>query len=341
MRFARIYLIGVCNLAMALFAVHAIADQDAFKARQVKLIIGFGAGGGYDQYGRLVATYLEKYLRGRPLVVPQNMPGAGSIAAANTLYANSPKDGSVIGIIARDAVMEPLMDDSSGAKFDALTMDWLGSPTTETSVCIATDKSQVQSFADLLHKQFVVGGAGAGSGTEILPKALNGLIGTHFKVVGGYPGASEVFLAMDRGEVDGICSAYSAVMLKYADAIAAGKIRILFQAALAINPQVAAPFLPDLVESVDDRQALQFLYADQSMGWPFVAPPGLQPDVLATLRTAFDAAVRDPEFRAQAAKQKLMVAPVSGAQLEQVVRHVYATPKTTVERIRALLVGTE
>jgi tripartite-type tricarboxylate transporter receptor subunit TctC len=325
----------ICGLA-APMAGQALAQNSQFNAKQVRLIIGFGAGGGYDQYGRIVGRYIDKHLPGNPTIVPQNMPGAGSIAAANTIYANSPKDGSVFGIIARDAVTQPLTVENSGAKFDATKVSWLGSPAAETNVCVATNKAKVATYQDLLKNELIIGGTGTGTGTEIYPKALNGLVGTKFKLVSGYPSSTDVFLAMERGEVHGICESYSSVMRKDAEAIAKGEIKILFQAALKNNPEVKAPFLLDLVKDKEQHQALEFIYAGQTIGRPFIAPPDLPPGILKTLRDAFDATMKDPEFLKEAEKQKLDIDPVSGAELEKVVKTVYATPKSVLDRVKAV-----
>ena len=327
-------LLGLASAWTVAPTTPAVAQQ--FNAKQVRLIIGFGPGGGYDQYGRIVGRFIDKHLPGNPTIVPQNMPGAGSIAAANTIYANSPKDGSVFGIIARDAVTQPLTTDNSGAKFDADKISWLGSPAAETNVCVATDRAKVHTFQALLKDELIIGGTGAGTGTEIYPKALNGLIGTKFKLVSGYPSSTDVFLAMERGEVHGICESYSSVVRKDAEAIKSGKIKILFQAALKNNPEVKAPFLLDLVTNKEDHQALEFIYAGQTIGRPFMAPPDLPPAILKTLRAAFDATMKDPEFLKEAEKQKLDIDPVSGEELEKVVRVTYATPKSVIDRVKKL-----
>lgn len=313
------------------------AEDQPFKHKQVRLIIGYAAGGGYDQYGRLVARHLGKHLPGHPDILPQNMPGAGSIVAANAIYNTVPKDGSVIGLIARDAVTQPLTTENTGAKFEAVRMSWLGTPTSENFVCITSSRAKIKVFSDLMTTELVIGGAGAGSGMEIVPTALNGLVGTKFKVVSGYPGSTDVFLAMDRGEVDGACSSYSAVAIRYSEAIKAGDIRVLFQAASRANPDINAPFLPDLVKDATQRQSIDFLFASQTLGRPFIAPPGLAPETLRILRNAFEAAVKDPDFVAEAAKLKLEIDPVNGAELERIVQTIYETPKSIVERVSVLV----
>lgn len=331
--FALLTLFGVC-----MGAVRPVVAQDtAFNAKQIRLIIGQGAGGGYDQYGRLVARFIGKYLPGNPSIVPQNIPGAGSITAANTIYNLSPKDGSVFGIIYRDVVTAQLIDEKSGAKFDPLKLIWVGSAAPETNVCAATDRSPVRKLDDLRDKQLVVGGTGAGAGSELYPKILNNILGFKFKVVGGYNGAAEAFLAMDRGEIDGYCAAYSVFQVIEAQNLASGKLRVLFQAGLKPNPSIKAPFLLDVVHDEQQRKLLEFAYGGQTIGWPFVAPPDLPSAIRSALRAAFDATMKDPELRQEAEKQKLTIDPIDGAELETMVRTIVTTPPAIVDKVRAIL----
>ncbi|HEU0070108.1 MAG TPA: tripartite tricarboxylate transporter substrate-binding protein [Alphaproteobacteria bacterium] len=330
--------LAVASLAL-LALPFAIAGQAAaqdvnFAGKQIRMIIGFGPSGGYDQHARLLIRHMNRHIPGNPSFVPQNMPGAGSLTAANTIYANSPKDGTVIGIIARDTPTQPLTG-GTGAQFDATKFSWIGSPAAEVSVCMATEKGKVHTLEDLLSGSkgdHIIGGTGAGTGTEIYPKALNGLIGAHFKVVGGYPSSTDVQLAMERGEVFGICESWSSIYRKDAEAIKSGKYKVLFQASNKNHPDIPAPFLLDKV-SADHRKELEFLSAGQTVGRPFIAPPDLQPGVLATLRKAFDATMKDKEYLADAAKQQMDIDPVSGAELEQLIKSVYATPKDIIKKV--------
>ena len=184
----------------------ASAEAPSLAGKTVQMIIGFGPGGGYDMWGRTVGRHIGKHLPGNPTVVPQNMPGAGSFLAANNIYNIAAKDGTVMGIIARDAPLGPITG-ASGARFDPTKLTWLGTPTTETNVCIAfnTPSLKVKTLKDLYRSDLVVGDTGVGTGTHAYPKALNALLGTKFKIISGFPSSSDVFLAMERGEVDGIC----------------------------------------------------------------------------------------------------------------------------------------
>src|SRR5947207_931200 len=188
------------GLATALaLAAPAAAQGQSLAGKNVNLLIGFGPGGGYDAWGRVVARHIGRHLPGNPNVVPQNMPGGGSFNAANHIYTIAPKDGTVLGIIARDAALGPLTG-AAGARFDPLKITWVGTPTMETNVCIATDKAKVKTVKDLYENELIIGNTGVGTGTYSYPKALNGMLGTKFKLISGFPSSTDVFLAMERGE---------------------------------------------------------------------------------------------------------------------------------------------
>src|SRR5262249_14619466 len=219
--------------------------------------------------------HIGKHLPGRPTVVPQNLPGAGSYAATNFIYNSAPKDGTVMGIIARDAALGPITG-AGGARFDPTKITYLGTPTTETNVCIANNnpKVKVKTAKDLFENELIVGDTGVGTGTHSYPKALNGLFRTKFKIIAGFPSSSDVFLAMERGEVDGICESLDSVSGKRPDWLPQKKVVILFQGGAAPNPDLKdTPFVLDFAKTEADKQALEFLYAGQGIGRPFVAPP--------------------------------------------------------------------
>jgi tripartite-type tricarboxylate transporter receptor subunit TctC len=309
---------------------------DFYKDKKLSMIIGFGPGGGYDQWARVVARHMGKHIPGNPTFVPQNMPGAGSLTAANHIYSVAPKDGTTIGIIARDAPLAPLTG-AEGGRFDALKFTWLGSPTAETNVCIAHKNSGMKTLADVQKKELVIGDTGPGTGTYTYPRVLNAILGTKFKVVGGFPASSDVFLAMERGEVNGICESYDSVMSKKPDWIKDGVVNVLVQGGAEPNPHIKAPFVFDLAKTEEQKQALVFVYSGQGIGRPFVAPPGMPADRVKVLQTAFDATMKDPEFIADAAKQKLDVEPVSGEKLAHILKNIYSTPKPIVEKIGKIL----
>ena len=339
MRSRRARLAGgaIFSLLLLTTPVAAQPGGDTFAAKSVAMIIGFGPGGGYDLWGRTVGRHIGRHLPGAPSVIPQNMPGAGSYAAASYIFNIAPKDGSVLGIIARDAALGPLSG-ATGARFDPTRLSWIGTPTKETNVCVAYHTSQVKSVLDLYDKQLIVGDTGPGTGTRSYPKALSELLGMKFKLVGGFPASSDVFLAMERGEVEGICESLDSIKIRRPDWIPTRKISILFQGGAEPNPELdGVPFVLDLALTGEQRQALEFLYAGQGIGRPFVAPPDLPPDRLKMLRDAFKATMTDPAFVAEAQKSKLDLEPEDGEHLAVLIAKIYATPKPIVDKITGMI----
>jgi tripartite-type tricarboxylate transporter receptor subunit TctC len=318
-------------------ATPAAAQGDVLAGKSVQMIIGFGPGGGYDLWGRTVGRHIGRHLPGNPTVIPQNMPGAGSYVAASYIFNVAPKDGTVLGIIARDAALGPLSG-APGARFEPTRLSWIGTPTKETNVCIAYHTAQVKTVQDLLEKQLIVGDTGPGTGTRSYPKALNELIGTKFKLVGGFPASSDVFLAMERGEVEGICESLDSIKIRRPDWIATKTISILFQGGAEPNPELKnVPFVLDLARTDVEKQAIEFLYAGQGIGRPFVAPPDLPADRLKMLRDAFNATMTDADFRAEAEKSKLDLEPEDGQHLAALIAKIYATPRPIVDRVTNLI----
>ena len=318
-------------------ATPAAAQADALAGKSVQMIIGFGPGGGYDLWGRTLGRHIGKHLPGHPNVVPQNMPGAGSYTAASYIFNIAPKDGSVLGIIARDAALGPLTG-ASGARFDPTRLSWIGTPTKETNVCIVFHTAPVKSVQDLYEKQLILGDTGPGTGTRSYPKVLNDVLGMKFKLVGGFPSSAEVFLAMERGEVDGICESLDSIKNRRPDWIPTRKIAILFQGGAEPNPELqGVPFVLDLARTDEQKKTIEFLYAGQGIGRPFVAPPDLPAERLKMLRDAFNATMKDADFIAETKKSKLELEPEDGEHLAALIAKIYATPKPIVDKIANLI----
>ena len=315
----------------------AAAQADTLAGKSVQMIIGFGPGGGYDLWGRTLGRHIGKHLPGHPNVVPQNMPGAGSYTAASYIFNIAPKDGSVLGIIARDAALGPLTG-ASGARFDPTRLSWIGTPTKETNVCIVFHTAPVKSVQDLYEKQLILGDTGPGTGTRSYPKVLNDVLGMKFKLVGGFPSSAEVFLAMERGEVDGICESLDSIKNRRPDWIPTRKIAILFQGGAEPNPELqGVPFVLDLARTDEQKKTIEFLYAGQGIGRPFVAPPDLPAERLKMLRDAFNATMKDADFIAETKKSKLELEPEDGEHLAALIAKIYATPKPIVDKIANLI----
>ncbi len=327
------------GVALALIAALSpgATHAQAVGGKATTMIIGFGPGGGYDYWARAVARSIGKHLPGAPTVVTQNMPGAGSYVSASYLYNIAPKDGTVMGLIARDATLGPLTG-ADGARFDATKMSWLGTPTTETNVCIANASAKVKTLDDLFTNELIVGDTGPGTGTRSYPIALNALLGTKFRLVSGFPASSDVFLAMERGEVEGFCESLDSVTGKRPDWISTKKVNILFQAGAEPNPRLeGVPFILDRAKDAQQKAELTFLYAGQGVGRPFVAPPNLPADKLKMLRDAFDATMTDPDFIADTVKLNLDLSPRNGDYLARLIASIYATPRPIIEKIGKLI----
>jgi tripartite-type tricarboxylate transporter receptor subunit TctC len=315
----------------------AVAQTAEPFAKSIALIIGLGPGGNYDLWARTLSHHYGAHLPGHPTVVPQYMPGAGSYIAAGHMAKIAPRDGSVISLISRDAVLGPLTG-ASGAVFDARTLSWLGSPTTETNVCIAYRGAQAATAQDLFARQLIVADTGPGTGTRTYPKVLGALLGMKFKVVGGFRSSADVFLALERGEVEGFCESLDSVRNRRPDWIPSGTVRVLFQGGATPHRDLpGVPFIPDLARTPEERQIIEFLYAGQGIGRPFIAPPELAPERLKLLRDAFDATMRDAGFVTEATRSGLTVEPVGGAQLAALVERIYATPKPIVDKVSAMM----
>src|SRR6476646_1312126 len=267
------------TLACLLFgAIPAAAQRGpSLAGKIVRMVIGNTVSGTYDLLGRLVARHIGRHLPGNPVVVPQNMPGGGGLVSANYLSNVAPRDGTVIAIFNK-GVAGAAIAGVPEARFDATRMTWLGTPFTETGVCFAYNRPglQVRSIKDALEKELIMGDPGAGSSSHIYPKALNALVGTKFKLVAGYSGSPAIYLAMERGEVDGYCEGIDGIMAKRPHWIANKQIVVLLQGGAAPNPELKdVPFIIDNARTDDDRIALEYLYAAEGIGGPLAAPPDL------------------------------------------------------------------
>jgi tripartite-type tricarboxylate transporter receptor subunit TctC len=313
--------------------------SEFYKGKSVDLYIGYSVGGGYDIYARLLARHLGKHIPGNPTVVPKNMEGAGSLRLANWLYSAAPKDGTAMGTIGRGTPFDPVLG-RPGIQFEAVKYSWIGSANNEVSVCVSSRRSGVAVFDDMKTKEIIVGAAGVSSDDDQFPRVINGVFGTKMRVISGYPGGNDVVLAMERGEVDGRCG-WSWSSLKSAQAawLTENRIHILAQLALSKHRDLpAVPLIIDLAQNDEQRQILKLIFARQGLGRPFLAPPGIPPDRLAALRDAFEATMKDADFMAEADKLKLEINPLTGAEVEKLVRQIYAeTPPDVAKRAASLL----
>ena len=319
-----------------MFGSHpAHAADDFYSGKTIPMLIGFSAGGGYDLYGRTLARYLGRHIPGNPQIVPQNMPGAGSLKLVNYLYNVAPKDGTAIGIFAPGIIAEPLLGHGDGTQFDATKFGWLGSVSQEVSVCAFIKSAGIRSWRDMQTKPYVIGASGGGAESDVFPNVLRRLFNMPLKIVTGYPGGTEITLAMQRHEVDGRCGWSWTSLLSRNRAMLTGKeINLALQIALAKDgdPYLAGvPLIMDLTTDPAQRAALKLIVSRQSIARPFATPPGVPAGRLVALRSAFDATMKDADFLAEAHTADLDVRPVTGAAVEALIKEIYASPPEAVK----------
>ncbi len=316
--------------------VRAQSVADFYHGKQVQMLIGYSAGAGYDLYARVLARHMGKHIPGNPTLLAQNMPGAGSLKLANYLYAQAPKDGSVVGMVSRGMATEPLFGD---AKFDPTKFTWLGSITSEVSVCATWHTSPIKSWSDITAKNFTLGGMGTGSETDTFASLIRNMFGAKLRLVSGYPGGNDVNLAMERGEVDGRCGwSWSSIKSQKAAWLNEKKINLIVQMGMAKHADLPnVPSLLDLAQTDEQRQMLRLIFAQLVLGRPFMAPPGIPEDRKAALRAAFDATMKDAEFLDEAAKIDLEISPVNAAAIDELLAGLYKTPKSVVEKAAAAI----
>jgi tripartite-type tricarboxylate transporter receptor subunit TctC len=321
----------------------ARADEtaDFYKNRQVKLLIGFGAGGGYDLFARLISRTMGSHFPGGTAqVVPQNMPGAGSLTAANHIAHVAPRDGSVIASVASGMPAAPLLNPEQ-AKFDSRKLTWLGSASSEVYIDIVWHTSPVKTIEELREHELIIGGTGPGAATDDFPAIGREILGLKFKLIPGYKSTKDVELAMERGEVQALAgTTWNTTKSRLGDWLKTGKITVMAQYGREKHPDLPnVPVMIEYAKSEADRQALNLVFSRQDMGRPYVAPPELAPDRAKALRAAFDATMNDPVFQADALKADLDVSPIDGPAVEKLVAELYRAPPDVVERVKDAITG--
>ena len=302
---------AVIALASAVPA-HAQSVEDFYRNRAITILVGFTAGGGYDLYARLLGRHMGRHVPGNPTIVVQNMPGAGSLKATQFVYSVAPKDGTVLATVSRGMVTEPLLND---AKFDATQLSWLGSITSETSVCATWHTSPVKTWPDIFAREFTLGGSATGADPDTFALILRNLLGAKVKLATGYPGGNDINLAMERGEVEGRCGwSWTSIKSQKTDWLRDRKISLLAQFGMEKNADLPdVPLVLERATNDEQRQVLRLLIAGQFVGRPFFAPPELPDDRKGALRQAFDATMKDPQFLAEAGRLDMEISPIAAA----------------------------
>jgi tripartite-type tricarboxylate transporter receptor subunit TctC len=326
-------------LALSLSPVGAQTTGEFFSGKDITLYIGTAPGGGYDNFGRLVARHIGKHIPGNPTLVPVNMEGAGSLKLANWLYNAAPRDGTALAVLNRGTAFEPLIGMRELTRFEATKFTWIGTPTNDMSVCVAWSASGLTHFDELYERPLYVGSTGGGSGTDVFPKIINGTLGTQMLVVSGYPGGNDIDFAMERREVDGRCSwSWSSILSGKKDWLDQGLITPFLQLSLEHNPDLPnVPNIMDLARNEEHTQIFRLMFARETLGYPFLGPPDVPEDRVTALRRAFQDTMRDPVFLDEATRSRLTINPVSGGEIQDLVIELYETPEPVIERTRSLL----
>jgi tripartite-type tricarboxylate transporter receptor subunit TctC len=310
--------------------------EDFYAGKIVNVIVNAAPGSTYDVYSRMLAHYMPEHMPSHPTFIVKNMVGGGGWTGARYLYFTAPKDGREIGTIGRAIPFEPLFGNAI-FKFDPLKFNWIGNMAEETSFFISWHTAKVKTVQDLFKHELLEAGSGAGSDSEYMPRAINALVGTKFKIISGYTGSREVEMALERGEVEGWNWSWSALLTK-PEWVRDHKFNFLFQNRTTPHPGMKdVPLITSLAKTEEQREALAVLGSRDIIGRPYLAPPGIPANRFQILRTAFDATVKDPSLIAEAKKHNLDVDLMTGAQVEAFLRGIYSTPPVVVEMIRAAM----
>lgn len=325
-------------VALAAFAAHPATAADEFKGQTVTLILGSPPGGGYDNYARPFVRHLGRHLPGNPNVILQNMPGAGGIRAANYLYNVAPKDGLFIGLFSAATLFQPLFG-SNETRFDTPKFGWIGNIDEIVGTCDVWSTAGVSHFDDLQKKSVTFGAAGAGSASYQLPAALKNLLGAKIELVAGYPGATEVNLAMHRGEVGGTCGiSLAALKSVYQNDYYAGRLKPIIQFSTNKHPELqGVAHIYDYAKNEEERGVFDMIFGRYVLGRPVMAPPGIPPERLQILRKAFMDTMNDPEFLADAEKVKIEIGPSNGEDVEKLVKRFFSYPPAVITKAIAAM----
>lgn len=338
--------IAGCFMA-APFALAAPASADVgsfYAGKTIQLMIGYSAGGGYDAYARAFSRHMVKYIPGNPIIVTQNMPGAGSRTAANWLYNVAPKDGTALAMVGQNTPLDQALGEK-GIQFDSAKFNWIGNPIVDNNYTIAWAASGIDTIEDAIKKGgLICGGSGATSPSILYPQILNNLLNANIRIISGYPGGNAVNLAMERGEVN--CrgsNSWSSTKATLPHLLQEKKLRFLVEWGVDPEPEVAeymgrtVPLVSDLAANEDDRRALELIASGVAMGRPIVAPPEMPVDRVQALRQAFDRTLKDPEFIAEAEKLNLDIKPLSGERIQKIATQTVSAPQSVIARAKELI----
>jgi tripartite-type tricarboxylate transporter receptor subunit TctC len=314
----------------------AEAAADFYKGKTVTLIAGFPPGGGYDTYVRVLARHYGRFLPGQPSVIVANMPGAGSLTAANNIYAKYAPDGLALAMFASSAAMEPLIGNKS-AMFEPMKFSWIGSMSQDVAYCgVWQHPGGATTFNEMLTKETIIGGGAPAAITYQHPMVLKNVLNANFKVIQGYKGTRDINIAMQRGEVNGTCGMFgSSVNSQFGAEVKDGRMKLFIQmGSKRSNDFGKIPSVFDYAKTDEDRAILQFHFGQLLLGRPLAGPPGIPADRLAALRTALFATMKDPQFLAEAAKAGLDIDPVPPEEVMALLKQFSAFSPQILEKAK-------
>jgi tripartite-type tricarboxylate transporter receptor subunit TctC len=332
----------VRTFALAVFAwlaagapAGAQSVADFYSGKTVRLVIGYGAGGGYDVYGKMLARALGEHIPGKPTVIAQNMPGAGSRNAANWLYKVAPKDGTVLAVLSQATAIDQALG-QPGIQFDARHFNWIGNMVAVNNIMIAWTESGLRTIDDAKKRAFAIGATGASSPSVLYPTVSNNLFGTQFRIVSGYPGGGDIMIALERREVDGRGSdSWASLKANNPAWIQEGKINILFQVGPRRETDLPGPpLLMELAQNDEQRQILEVVSGDVAIGRPVLTAPDVPADRVRALRKAFIDTLNDPAFRELAKKANMYFNPIEGEELQQIVGRILSPSPEIIEKVK-------
>ena len=330
---------GVLSVA-AVPASAADAVASFYKGKTINIIVGYGPGGGYDLYARLMARHLPKHIPGNPTVVVQNMPGAGSLKATNHVYNVAKADGTNIAAMNAVLPFQPLIS-AKAARYDVVKAHWMPVPATPTAMVSVWHTVPVNSFLEMRKRVTLFGGAGPASAPAYYSRVLNEVFKTKMKIINGYRGSKNIFLAVERGELEGHASAsYTSVSAGHGKWLKEGKLKLLLQYGAKKHAAIPnVPFGNDLAKGKDNKALLDLATASTKLGRPYMLAPKVPMERVVALRKAFMAAYRDPALLAEAKKLKLPISPRSGEEVEATIKAAYGAPEPVVKRLQSLYVA--
>ena len=323
--------------ALAAMAAPAAADPIAefYKGKTVTILIGFPPGGGYDANARMLARHMGRFIPGNPTVVASNMPGAGSVTAANHTFNQAAADGTVFTIFASSAAIEPILGNKA-ARFDPAKFGWIGSMAQEVAYCgVWQGPGAASSWKDVMERETIFGGGAPAAITFQHPMVLKNVLGAaKMKVISGYPGTRDVNLAMNRGEVNASCGLFSSsIMSQWRNEVESGKPKLVIQMGFKKSDQFGAiPSVFDFAKTDEERQILEIHFHQQLLSRPFALPPNTPADRLKALRAAFMETMKDKEFLAESQKIGLDIDPVSGDEIEAALQRFAGFPAQVLKK---------